>query len=124
MTNLNDAVLAIIEQAEKQGMTSFGVRAMTSFGGVVQKVTVGDCLDASNDWDDGISSDVKLGGTCALSIKYDGFEVEGVEQTIEKLIKHYASNGEQIVLIGGVFVDYGNDPGEVIIADATVLHVF
>ena len=81
-------------------------------------------MPPSREWIDNVSSDVFLSGTSALALDYDGIEVYNIEKTLAKL-STYTAGGVQIVLIGGQpSNEDGNDVGEIIIADAKVLHVF
>jgi hypothetical protein len=108
-------MLDIIEAAEKRGITCFGVRAHNC------NVSIGDGLGASyNTVDD--QSPVPLAGICCISLEYDGFEVSNLDRDLAAL-KQYKRGGS-VVLVGGQFVDYGNDPNEIIIGNAEVLYVF
>lgn len=121
MQDLNQIVTDIIDQTY---MSVFGVRAITVYGGSRSVYAVGDELPASREWIDNVSSDVFLGGTSALALDYDGIEVYNIEKTLAKLAP-YTTCGAQIVLIGGhPSNEDGNDVGEIVIADAKVLHVF
>lgn len=113
---MNEQILKIIEEAEKNGMTRFGLRSHH------EKVNVGDDLGWSyNTLDD--QEPEELEGICCMSIQYDGFDVENFEEDLETLKSTYHSGCGSIVLVGGNFVDYGNDANEVIISHAVALWV-
>ena len=124
MKDLNQIVTDIIDQTADKYMTVFGVRAITVYGDSQPVYAVGDDLPPSREWIDNTSSDVLLGGTSSLAIDYDGIDVYNIDKTLSKLAP-YAAGGAQIVLIGGrPSNEDGNDVGEIIIADAKVLHIF
>ena len=124
MQDLNQIVTDIIDQTADKYMTVYGVRVITVYGESQSVYAVGDELPPSREWIDNVSSDVFLSGTSALALDYDGIEVYNIEKTLAKL-STYTAGGVQIVLIGGQpSNEDGNDVGEIIIADAKVLHVF
>ena len=112
MTLTDDQALQIIETS---GMDHFGVRFHHEI------VKAGDELGVSyNSIDDQDAE--QLDGICALTIQYDGIEVDDIQATIDEL-KQYAIDGGCIVLVGGTSSEYGNDEGEIIISDAVALAV-
>lgn len=71
--------------------------------------TKGEILDNSFVWVDGEMTDEELDGTCAVKL-------EDV-----KLANGYF--GDHVAIIGGDYMEYGQDLGEIIIRDAEVLEV-
>lgn len=71
--------------------------------------TKGEILDNSFVWVDGEITDEELDGTCAVKL-------EDAE-----LAKGYF--GDHVAIIGGDYMEYGQDLGEIIIRDAEVLEV-
>ena len=71
--------------------------------------TKGEILDNSFVWVDGEITDEELDGTCAVKL-------EDAE-----LAKGYF--GDHVAIIGGDYMEYGQDLGEIIIRDAEVLGV-
>lgn len=69
----------------------------------------GEILDNSFVWVDGEITDEELDGTCAVKL-------EDAE-----LAKGYF--GDHVAIIGGDYMEYGQDLGEIIIRDAEVLKV-
>lgn len=69
----------------------------------------GEILDNSFVWVDGEITDEELDGTCAVKL-------EDAE-----LAKGYF--GDHVAIIGGNYMEYGQDLGEIIIRDAEVLEV-
>ena len=69
----------------------------------------GEILDNSFVWIDGEITDEELDGTCAVKL-------EDAE-----LAKGYF--GDHVAIIGGDYMEYGQDLGEIIIRDAEVLEV-
>ena len=69
----------------------------------------GEILDNSFVWVDGEITDKELDGTCAVKL-------EDAE-----LAKGYF--GDHVAIIGGDYMEYGQDLGEIIIRDAEVLEV-
>lgn len=69
----------------------------------------GEILDNSFVWVDGEITDEELDGTCAVKL-------EDAE-----LAKGYF--GDHVAIIGGDYMEYGQDLGEIIIRDAEVLEV-
>ena len=99
----------------KSGFVNIGLRVMTND----VKVKVGELLDNSFEWVDGDPTDNELDGTCALTLKYDGYEVN--ENWLNKMLdnaKDYITNDEQLVIIGGSDSYEGNDLNEIVISDA------
>ena len=71
--------------------------------------TKGEILDNSFVWVDGEITDEEVDGTCAVKL-------EDAE-----LAKGYF--GDHVAIIGGDYMEYGQDLGEIIIRDAEVLEV-
>lgn len=113
---MNEIINAIIEQAEANGLTRFGIRQHH------EQVSIGDNLPTSTDYIDDCDP-VELDGTCCLEISYDGFEVEDIEWDIEQLKKRNYHDG-QIILVGGTDAEEGNDEWEIVIESAVCLYVF
>ena len=107
-----------------------GVRTLTPD----EKYSVGDTCRESYDWDHEqdrstyeTDRPVTLGGTCSIGINRDRYldEPDEVETALNNALK--ASNlyeGDRKVIIGGDIMEYGEDPGEHIIANAEVLAVY
>lgn len=70
---------------------------------------LGDLVHHSHVWDDGDDTGIELDGVCVLRADY----------------AHLANNyfGDHVAIIGGNFVEYGEDVGELIISDPVVLEV-
>ena len=112
----------VIEKAYDAGASDFGIRAMT--GGKV--VAVGESLENSYHWEDGISTGVEIDGTCAIGFRVELGEID--QASFEKAvaaIKDYADDGVQVVVIAGnLNIDECfNDHGEVVIKDAVCVAV-
>lgn len=69
----------------------------------------GEILDNSFVWVDGEMTDEELDGTCAVKL-----------EDAELAIGYF---GNHVAIIGGDFMEYGQDLGEIIIRDAEVLEV-
>tara|TARA_R110000851_G_scaffold241147_1_gene393772 strand:- start:232 stop:582 length:351 start_codon:yes stop_codon:yes gene_type:complete len=112
---MNKVILSVIEKAEKDNQFNyFGLRVNH------EVVKVGDGLGVSyNTIDD--QAPEELNGICCMGISYDGFEVDDFENDLNKLIATYGD--ENIILVGGVFAEYGNDEIEVVIENGVVLWV-
>ena len=104
--------------AEKRGLTKFGIRQHHEI------VNVGDDLGVSYNTTDDTNTE-KLNGICCLQISYDGFDVDDFEGDIEEVKSGNYQDGS-VILVGGTSLDYGNDVNEVnevIIGNAEVLWV-
>ena len=93
----------IEEIRENSGYEYIGVRVQEN------EFTKGEILDNSFVWVDGEITDEELDGTCAVKL-------EDAE-----LAKGYF--GDHVAIIGGDYMEYGQDLGEIIIRDAEVLEV-
>ena len=71
--------------------------------------TKGEILDNSFVWVDGEITDEELDGTCAVKLED------------AQLANGYF--GDHVAIIGGDFMEYGQDLGEIILRDAEVLEV-
>ncbi len=107
-----DQIEKIIEDAEKNGLSWFGIRQHHT------TVKVGNELGNSfNTIDDQDAEE--LDGICCLGINE-------VEEEFDFLLSELKDNNYQdgsIILVGGTSQEYGNDNGEVVIANAEVLWV-
>lgn len=105
----------IIEKAEKNGLTCFGIRHHQ----IEDVVSVGDELGTStNTIDD--QEDEELNGICCLGV--DDIDTDCDFLLGELKDRNYQDG--QIVLVGGTSQEYGNDQNESIIENAEVLWVF
>lgn len=117
-----------IQQAFDNGMTAFGVRAMTPNPVEAAEFTLveGAELEASYIWEDGVSTDEELGGVSTIGFTVDQIDgevsPEEIKAAIEKLSIY---DSEQIVIVGGhQNIDaLHNDDGEIVIADAVIVAV-
>jgi hypothetical protein len=89
---------------------------------------VRDYTRCSYDWDfeNDCSSDVKLGGTCAIMIDNSWLEdakelISRINSTIPTMKRYYG--GDHIVLIGGHHAWSGSDEGEAVIVEAEVIAI-
>ena len=112
---MNESILNIILDAEKKGLTVFGVRKHH------EQVNVGDELGVSYNTVDDCEPE-ELNGICCMTSSYDGFDEIDVDADLES-VSAYGNDGD-IILVGGITGEYGNDVGEIIIENAIVLHVF
>jgi hypothetical protein len=87
-------------------------------------VTVGQALDNSYIWDDGVCTDDELDGVCAIHLGdpyYDDITVESIEAAIEAV---YQYHDERFVLVAGYKAVGGEDKGESIISDAFAVAIW
>jgi hypothetical protein len=115
-----DEIIDTIESNEDE-FRYFGLRSMTQNPetGEFEVAKVGDTLNESFEWDDGYSTGNELGGTSAFQISGDRGEIE---HGIREINQTYAPISKQIVLVGSDhLVEYGNDPGEIVIRNPVVL---
>ena len=113
---MNDLITKIIENAERVGLNSFGIRAES------KTFEIGAELDCSGQFGDTWDQE-ELDGTCALQVSYDGFEVEDIDGDLKSL-EMYLNDNCKAILIGGTASYEGTDCGETVIKNAQVLHVF
>lgn len=67
---------------------------------------------------------IKLNGTCAVEVILENLEEMSDEEIMEQLRKVSCNYvGEQVILIGGHYAEYGSDESEIIIEGAEVLAV-
>ena len=71
---------------------------------------IGDILDPSFLWDDGIQTEDELYGTSAINI--NDFE------NIENAIKYMELYSGELILVAGNCIEYGEDKHEILINDA------
>ena len=108
------AVAAQISQFISGGdFEHFGLRV--NHTGHVAKV--GDILDNSVRWDDGVQTEDELSGTSTIEVTD-----KSIDRSIGAINKNgYASLGDQVVLVGGDDGGWGEDDGERLVRHATVL---
>lgn len=117
---IKEIAQAITKANGEYGFTHFGVRT----GRIAE---IGEELERSHNWnheDDCFGEDF-LPGTCATGIGYlwyDG-EAEDEEEIENAIAKHKENNydGEMTYIIAGKESEYGEDDGELIIKNATVI---
>lgn len=115
-TDLDAELTEVIEKAQQRGLGVFGLRKHH------EVVSVGEDLPVSYNTPDDLEPE-KLNGTCCIILhSYDGWDVEGIENDLEKLTQY--SNDGSTILVGGTRGEDGWDPGEVIIVNAEVVYVF
>ena len=118
MTNLNETLIKVIEEAEKRGLGHFGLRAEDKI------FEIGASLERSYQSGD-TWNDEELEGTCAVKLySYDGFEVdEDLDEDLEN-VKVYLQENRKVILVGGTNSYEGTDAHETVISNAEVLYVF
>ena len=109
------------EIIEESGFNKIGLRVMTGD----KVVAVGEQLENSFVWDDGVCTSDELEGTCALDLEFDGWEIEEsrLNEMLEIAKGYLQSGNEQIVIVGGNDGYEGNDHHEVVIYDAHCIAV-
>ena len=116
---MENEIKNIIEKGE---YNFYGLRVMTEnpITGEAQIVEAGGIVENSYNWDcDGYIETEKLDGVSAIIIK----GVEGIDEAIKR-VKQYWS-GQQIVLLGSIDAENGNDPYEIVMSNNdTVLAVW
>lgn len=119
MANIKEIAKAIEKAFDEKKYTCFGVRTGRT-------AEVGEKLEPSHDWDieNDWFSDELLPGTCCTGIggDFEDYEDEEIEKALAQHHKNYYL-GEMTYIIGGRRSEYGNDPGEEIIADAEVIYI-
>ena len=89
--------------------------------------TIGDVVNNSKDWDfeNDNSSDVDLDGASAIEVADIDFdETEEAKSLIiaaANVVRDYGKG--QLVIIASNDVDYGDDPGEIVMSNAVVVGV-
>tara|TARA_R110002126_G_scaffold1757_4_gene10569 strand:- start:2633 stop:4234 length:1602 start_codon:yes stop_codon:yes gene_type:complete len=113
------------EHGITEHLDSFGVRIMSENPTTGEKTfsKVGDSINNSFDFEDGLSTGKELDGVSTIGIDYDGFDVTDIEGSLNELTP-YLKTGDEAVLVGGVGSREGNDIGESIISSPRVIHVF
>lgn len=99
----------------------FGVRAMTMnpITKTFEKAIIGKTIRNSYSWDDGETTGDELNGVSVISIDLD---LDNVNQALEDVHKYDDRN--QVVLIGSLYREYGEDPNEIIMSgNLTVLAI-
>lgn len=88
---------------------------------------IGDRLERSHVWIDGVKTSELLCGTCGIHIKDDGDDVNDIIGAIESALWYDDRDcgNHQLLLIYGIRVNGGidQDYGEICLADAEVLYV-
>lgn len=113
-----ETILAHIAAAEFE---CYGIRVQRAD----QAAVVGETLPKSFRWDDGEITDDRLAGTSTIGLQ----SVYGQAVTAQKvakavaLIEGYRWDGGAVLLVGGMCCEHGEDQGELIIDDATVIEV-
>ena len=107
----------LIKKMENSHFNYFGVRSEN------RDLAEGYELEPSHDWEDGIMLDNLLNGTCAMGIGHLWFDGDQEDiDTIQKAIKANGGKyGAHMYIIGGDSYEDGNDYGEIIISNATVV---
>ena len=120
--NITELAQAIANAFDEKGYTNFGIRT----GRVAE---IGEELEPSHDWnhEDDCFSEETLPGTCSTGIGglwFDG-EAEDEEEIEKAIARHIRNNydGEMTYIIGGNRSEYGEDDGELIIANAEVIYI-
>lgn len=87
-------------------------------------VRAGDILPCSYRWDDGESTGEQMPGTSALYLANGMLPVDeaGIARAM-RLFREYEAIAEQVVLVTGELVQWGEDSGEVVLRNAVVLEV-
>ena len=102
-----------IIQKNEYVFNCFALRAMTPNPktGKYPKAKVGGSIKNSYNWPDGNNTDISCGGVCALQIGYETLADDNENiNAIETAIK-------DVVLLGSVSAEYGNDDHEVIMSN-------
>lgn len=116
----------IIEAIENSKEAWIGIRHLADD----ENYEIGDYCRNSYDWDFendqstyNTDDPQELSGTCAYNtrIQIGWDEPEEIAEKLEKALKASACYMGEIVIISGNRAEYGNDDGEIIIKDATVL---
>ena len=81
-----------------------------------QSFELGEMTHNSKVWDDGDETDIELDGVCCTSLS----KLADIKSYQLRQVTYY---GEHIAIIAGDRAEYGEDLGELIIADATVVAI-
>ena len=122
-------IQSIIELAVEQNSSfdTFGLRSITEMpNGEVKTVAIGDELEESFHWDDGMPTDERLGGTSVISFDVDTLDGEVCDESYNialELMSIY--KGGQLVIVGGRnnMDAILNDIGESVLSDAIVVAI-
>lgn len=124
-----NAIIDAIKTALENGRDVIGIRGMTDnpVTGEAVRVTVGEELENSYHWDDGIALDEQVDGVCAISVQtceYDiEVDLESLESAIELVKRTYGD--DQIVVVAGYPSNESivNDPCEVVVREAVCIAI-
>lgn len=108
-----------IEEAKKYNY--IGVRVVRNN----EVYTIGETVKNSMDWDfeNDCSSDEELNGASAIEVVDVDFDnIETTKNAIDEVAKLVRGYGKgQMVIIASDDVDYGDDPGEIVMSSAVVV---
>ena len=123
MTNNNGGNEMTINTEKAKKYNYIGVRVVRNG----EIYTIGDVVNNSKDWDfeNDNSSDVDLDGASAIEVADIDFdETEEAKSLIiaaANVVRDYGKG--QLVIIASNDVDYGDDPGEIVMSNAVVVGV-
>lgn len=109
----SDFLAALEEACEEYGWSSVGVRIQEED----HPFRVGPIDHVSHVWVDGDETDEDLPGVCCLYAAADYIP------TLVRNAPAYFWPGRHVAIITGDVVEFGEDPGEVIMSNAEVVHV-
>ena len=122
---MND-IIAKIQTAVDNGLTAFGVRAMTA--NPVQDIAIdtrdGANIESSYIWEDGTATDEELGGVSTIGLDVDLCDGEVDEEWLNKAISMLSDyDSETLVVVGGhQNIDaIHNDQSELVITEAVII---
>lgn len=122
--NILDTVQSIIDEGEYD---VYGLRVLTVTTKEDESLpapAIGSVLANSRVWDDGEMLDEELNGTCTVGLNWDADEYD-ITRAVRLLGEGYTGyTGRYVVLVGGNDYEGGQDAGEYIISNATVLAVW
>jgi len=82
---------------------------------------VGDIMPNSFRWEDGeICEDEELDGACGFRVR----KGDDIDEAVEYVRNVYAFDGRVVYMIGGDYMQFGEDDEEIIIRNARVVKVF
>ena len=122
LVDVEKIIMETLDEAERRGLTHFGVRVSSKKEGRPDKYEVGDSLDTSTNLND-YEGWSELDGVSTYSFDYDGFELEGIDKALLDL-KKWRTGDEQIILVGGIDSYEGQMTRERVILSPSVLHIF